>query len=142
MSPGSKSAAGPGFASRLHRFFTRPPLLENWALLLLALGLDLLVVLALWLGYDLERHELVVAHLAFFSLTTFSFFGLDKLLALRSRRRVAERNLLGLAFLGGAVGGLLGMVLFRHKTRGLAFRFLVPVAAIVNVCLVAVLLRH
>ena len=49
---------------------------------------------------------------------TFLIFGVDKLLAKhpRFRQRVPEKNLLLLAVVGGSVGALLGMYLFRHKT--------------------------
>ncbi|WP_270172428.1 DUF1294 domain-containing protein [Paenibacillus sp. SYP-B4298] len=50
----------------------------------------------------------------------------DKLQAGRRGRRVPERTLLGLAALGGAAGGWLGMKLWRHKTRHGRFRFGLP----------------
>ena len=43
-------------------------------------------------------------------------FGLDKRLAVKHKRRVPEATLLTLAFLGGSVGAMFAMVLFRHKT--------------------------
>lgn len=56
-------------------------------------------------------------------------FALDKLLALKHRRRVPEAVLLGLCALGGSLGGLLAMVLCRHKINPAAhpgFVFGVP----------------
>ncbi len=47
----------------------------------------------------------------------FTAFGVDKLLAIRKKRRIPELTLLLLCFLFGSLGGLLGMVLFRHKTN-------------------------
>ncbi len=44
-------------------------------------------------------------------------FGTDKLLAVRKARRIPELVLLLLCFFFGSLGGLLGMVLFRHKTN-------------------------
>ena len=46
---------------------------------------------------------------------------LDKRRARRAAFRVAEKTLFLLALLGGAPGGLLGMELFRHKTRHWTF---------------------
>lgn len=43
-------------------------------------------------------------------------FGLDKRLAVKHKRRVPEATLLTLAFLGGSVGAMFAMTLFRHKT--------------------------
>ena len=51
------------------------------------------------------------------SLAAFVLYGSDKRRAKRKRRRTPESVLLGVGFLGGAVGALLGMELFRHKTR-------------------------
>ena len=51
------------------------------------------------------------------SLIALVLYGSDKRRAIRKRRRIREATLLSLALLGGAVGALLGMTLFRHKTR-------------------------
>lgn len=51
------------------------------------------------------------------SLIAFFLYGIDKSKAKRKQWRIRESVLLGFAFLGGAVGALLGMNLFRHKTK-------------------------
>ncbi len=51
------------------------------------------------------------------SLVLFLRMGADKRRAKEGARRVPEKTLFLLAILGGAPGGLLGMELFRHKTR-------------------------
>lgn len=50
------------------------------------------------------------------NLLSFLVFGLDKLLAIKGRRRIPEATLLTLSFLGGSIGAMLGMALFHHKT--------------------------
>lgn len=55
--------------------------------------------------------------LAAVSLAAFILYGADKSKARRGAWRIPEKVLLSLSFFGGAAGGLLGMVLFRHKTR-------------------------
>ena len=55
--------------------------------------------------------------LAAISLIAFILYGADKSKAKRGAWRIPEKVLLGFSLLGGAVGGLLGMLLFRHKTK-------------------------
>jgi uncharacterized membrane protein YsdA (DUF1294 family) len=62
------------------------------------------------------------------SVTTFAACGWDKARAVTRGRRVPERVLLGLALLGGSPGLLVGMAVFRHKTRSPGF--LISLAAI------------
>ena len=51
----------------------------------------------------------------------FLLFGYDKFQAKRNGWRIPERVLLGLTLLGGGIGGLAGMLVFRHKTRKTVF---------------------
>ena len=51
------------------------------------------------------------------SIVAFILYGADKAKAKRNAWRIPEKVLLGFSFLGGAVGGILGMLLFRHKTK-------------------------
>ena len=54
---------------------------------------------------------------AVMSLAALILYGADKSKARRGAWRIPEKVLLGVAFFGGAAGGLCGMLLFRHKTR-------------------------
>ena len=60
-------------------------------------------------------------YLLLINLTGFFCFFSDKRRACRHRRRIPERTLFLTAVLGGGVGCLLGLYLFRHKTRHLSF---------------------
>ncbi|MBR4029949.1 MAG: DUF1294 domain-containing protein [Clostridia bacterium] len=62
-------------------------------------------------------------------------YGIDKLCAKRGAWRISERALLLFAFLLGGVGSCLGMIWFNHKTAKPKFRFLVPIALILNLVL-------
>ncbi|MBO6039813.1 MAG: DUF1294 domain-containing protein [Oscillospiraceae bacterium] len=57
------------------------------------------------------------------SAVSFAAMGMDKLHARRGERRTPEKRLFLYTALGGAVGGLLGMYLFRHKTKHWYFVF-------------------
>lgn len=65
---------------------------------------------------------------------TWILFGMDKRKAVRHRRRISEATLLVLSIPGG-IGGLLGMLLFHHKTRKWKFRILVPLFAVIDAML-------
>lgn len=71
------------------------------------------------------------------NVITFFYFGWDKMRAATQRRRVRERTLWILMILGGSMGGLLGMRIFRHKTRKLSFQAAVAVIVMAQVVLVA-----
>jgi len=45
----------------------------------------------------------------------FTIIGYDKRLAVKSKRRISEKGLLFWVAIGGTIGSLLGMLLFRHK---------------------------
>ena len=50
----------------------------------------------------------------------------DKLKAQKSKRRIPEATLLTFAALGGSIGMLMGMYIFRHKTMHNKFTMGVP----------------
>lgn len=58
---------------------------------------------------------------------------LDKLFAKKGAWRVPERTLLLIAFLGGSLGSLLGMLLAHHKTRKPKFCILVPLFLVLHI---------
>ena len=68
-----------------------------------------------------------IVYLAAINLLTFCVYGADKRRAkIPGARRVPERTLFALALLLGSPGALLGMQVFRHKTRHWYFRFGIP----------------
>ncbi len=81
------------------------------------------------------------AYLLIVNLLLFALMGRDKAAARRSARRTPETTLLAFAVIGGSVGGLLGMILFRHKTRKPAFRIGFPLILICQLLLAGWLLK-
>ncbi len=61
----------------------------------------------------------------------------DKRRAERNHFRISEFSLFIPAFLGGAIGCLLGMHLFRHKTKHLQFLIGMPLILIIQIAAVA-----
>lgn len=70
------------------------------------------------------------------SVVCFAAFGLDKRRAGIGGRRVSERTLHILAFLGGWPGALLGQRHFRHKTRKLSFLIVFWIVVLCHLVLV------
>lgn len=72
-------------------------------------------------------------------VVTFSLMGYDKRCAVMGKWRVRERTLFLCAALLGGIGGVLGMMVFRHKTKHLSFRMLFPAFAAIQVVLLVIL---
>ncbi|WP_394368301.1 DUF1294 domain-containing protein [Flavobacterium proteolyticum] len=51
----------------------------------------------------------------------FLTYGYDKWLAKNNKRRISEFNLLVLAGIGGTIGGIISIYLFKHKTNKFSF---------------------
>lgn len=66
--------------------------------------------------------QVLLAWLGMMSVVTFFMFGYDKWRAGRAGERVSEARLIWLSALGGWLGGLLGMIIFRHKTSKWSFQ--------------------
>lgn len=73
-----------------------------------------------------------------FVVNIFSFllFGIDKLKAKKDLWRIPEWVLLFVSLIGGSLGALVGMWLFRHKTKHLKFIILVPLFFILHLILI------
>jgi len=74
------------------------------------------------------------------NLVTFAVYGADKRRARRGAWRVPEKTLFLLPLLGGSVGALLGMRVFRHKTKHWYFVWGVPAILLAQAALAAWLL--
>lgn len=88
----------------------------------------------------MEKTELIVAAAALAALLianaiAFALMGRDKRLARTGGWRVPERTLFLAAACFGALGGVLGMRVFRHKTQHWYFRVFFPALLIVQIML-------
>lgn len=77
----------------------------------------------------------VLIYFVFINILTFSLYGADKWKAKKGSWRISESTLLLLAFLGGSIGALLAMKVFRHKTRHKNFTIAVPAICILHISL-------
>ena len=83
-------------------------------------------------------NKLLIAYLLLINALGFGLMLLDKWKAKKNRWRVRESTLMLVAALGGSVGSLAGMYLFRHKTRHLKFTLGIPLILAAQ-CIAAVL---
>lgn len=71
-------------------------------------------------------------YLAAVNTAAFLLMGIDKHKAVKHRWRISEKGLFLFSLIGGSLGGFLGMIVFRHKTRHWYFRFGLPMLLIVQ----------
>ena len=64
----------------------------------------------------IEMTEALLYYLIVINIATFLVYGIDKWKAKQGSWRISEATLLILAVIGGSIGALLGMKVWRHKT--------------------------
>lgn len=70
------------------------------------------------------------------NLITFLVWGFDKWRAQNQQWRVSERILFSLIIIGGAFGALVGMQIFRHKTKKIRFWVIGILAGIIHIAII------
>ena len=81
------------------------------------------------------RYQIILAALLV-NIVAFAAYGIDKRKAQKGRWRIPESTLLLLAFFGGAIGALMGMRVFHHKTKHWKFKILVPLFLVLQLALI------
>ncbi len=85
---------------------------------------------------------LLAGYLLLINLWAFGLMGFDKSRARRrGARRIRERTLFLSALLGGGLGAVLGMWVFRHKTRHWYFVWGLPLILLAQIALAVWLAR-
>ncbi|REE94519.1 uncharacterized membrane protein YsdA (DUF1294 family) [Paenibacillus taihuensis] len=87
--------------------------------------------------------KLLLVYLIIMNVYVFFLMRIDKRRATKDRRhRIPEKKLLGLSLIGGALGGVMAMRMFRHKTKHTAFALGMPLMLVLHVALVCSLIRY
>ena len=91
------------------------------------------------------KYELIIiivfcSWLFLMSFIAFVLYGKDKKLAMKNQIRIKEKTLLGVTALGGAVGALIGRILFRHKTDKKYFSLTIYFSLIVELATLGIML--
>ena len=97
------------------------------------------ITLAFWSFF--EQHKILIMYLVVLNFITFVAFAIDKIAAIEGRSRIRIVTLLGLAFIGGSLGGLIAMYLFRHKIRKDYFTVGIPLIMVMQVFVIFYLMN-
>ncbi len=64
----------------------------------------------------------MIEYFLIINLIAFILYGIDKAKAKFDRWRIPEKTLLSLAIVGGFIGAIAGMQIWRHKTQKISFK--------------------
>ena len=92
------------------------------------------ITLAFWNFF--YAHKILIIYFVVINLITFVAFAVDKIAAEKHQSRIRIVTLLGLAFIGGSLGALLGMYLLNHKTAKDYFTVGVPLIIVMQVVVI------
>ena len=90
---------------------------------------------------DLSLLHIVLIYLAVINVVTFFMYGVDKWKAKKSKWRIREATLLGLAVLGGSIGAWLGMKVWHHKTMHKKFKYGLPLILLAQIALIYLIIQ-
>ena len=87
------------------------------------------------------EHKILIIYSVIINFVSFAAFAVDKIKACEGRSRIRIITLLGIAFAGGSIGAILGMYIFRHKTRVDYFTVGVPLIMIMQAVVIFYLMN-
>lgn len=82
---------------------------------------------------------ILCVYLVVINIAGFASMGIDKQKAKNHSYRIPEATLFILAIIGGSIGSILGMKVFRHKTKHWYFVWGMPLILMLQLALVAFL---
>ncbi len=85
--------------------------------------------------------KLFLLYLLSINAISFVLFGYDKFLAIKNKRRIPEKELFTVATIGGAVGGMFAILVFKHKISKATFMWRFMFVFILNIIGIYFLLR-
>ena len=84
----------------------------------------------------------IVAYIVIVNIAAFCLYGIDKSAAIKQKQRIPNRVLLLSAVIGGSLGALAGMYMFRHKTKKWYYTVTVPAMLIIQIAAAVWLLKR
>ncbi|GAA0123098.1 MAG: DUF1294 domain-containing protein [Clostridium argentinense] len=85
---------------------------------------------------------MILPYLIIINLIGFYIMFLDKRKAKNHKWRISEKNIFLIALLGGSLGCLLGMNIFRHKTKHWYFKFGLPSILLLQIIIIIFILKY
>ena len=83
--------------------------------------------------------KVFLIYIAIMSIVGILFMLIDKHKAIKDKWRIPEKTLFLISLIGGSIGSLAGMYLFRHKTKHWYFVVFMPAILILHIALVVFL---
>lgn len=83
--------------------------------------------------------DILITYLLIINAVSFLFMLIDKRKAVKKAWRIPEATLLGIAAIGGSLGAVLAMRLFRHKTLHPKFAIGLPVLLAIHIIVLLLL---
>lgn len=80
--------------------------------------------------------KFILIYLIVINIIAFAMMGIDKSKAIKRRWRIPEKSLFLSAVLGGSIGAIAGMQLFRHKTKHTKFVIGMPAILILQIVII------
>ena len=81
----------------------------------------------------MEMHKVAFLYVIIMNIIGVMMMGIDKSRVKRHAWRIPERTLFLISLLGGSVGSLAGMYLFRHKTKHMKFVIGMPLILLIQI---------
>lgn len=83
---------------------------------------------------------MLIGYLLLINAVAFVLMLADKQKARKKKWRIPESTLIGSAVIGGSLGALAGMYIFRHKTKHPKFTIGIPVILVIQIIIAILLL--
>lgn len=80
--------------------------------------------------------EYLLIYALLINIIGFAIMGIDKRKAIRHAYRIPEATLFLIAIIGGSLGSIIGMRLFRHKTKHWYFVYGMPLILLMQVAII------
>lgn len=84
--------------------------------------------------------KIIIIYAVIINIIGFFSMLIDKRRAIKNKWRIPEKTLFLITIIGGSVGSIAGMRLFRHKTKHWYFAYGMPAILLVQIVIISLLL--